>query len=142
MRTFLQLVFFPPTARVLTYEIDPGNPDRVYFEHSLPSIFFPTDVSDTEEGGHISVTPIDAGHATLSITSYGPLGGTESLELPFADVNALAFQANEGDLGGYINNLSITPEPASAALIAAAGLGLLLRRGRKGGSLNTSGFPL
>jgi len=120
-----------PDGSGFTYEIDPGNPYRGSFQHSLPIIPFNTNVNYTFEGGHISITPIGSDHAILSITSYGPLGGAESLELPYADVNGVAFEANPGDLSGFVNNLSITPEPGSAALIAAAGLGLILRRSRR-----------
>jgi len=120
------------TDGTVTYQINPGKPSSVYFEHSVPSISFQTGVSLTDEGGgHISITPIDSDHATMSIISYGPLGGTASLELPYADVDGLAFVAPVGDLGGFVNNFSITPEPGAAALIAAAGLGLILRRSRR-----------
>jgi len=130
-----------PDGMGATYEIIPGNPDRVWFTQPSEG-FFPTDVNDTIEGGHISITPIDADQATMSIISYGPLGGTESLELPYADVDGLAFEAPGGDLGGYVNNFSVSPEPGSAALFAAAGLGLLLRRGGRGRRLNAPGVPL
>lgn len=112
-----------------TYMID-GNPYRISFENSLPLTSTATDVYDTIAGAHISITPIDSNHATLSITSYGPNGTTESLEMPYADVEGVAFEEAE-HLPAYVNNLSVSPEPASAALIAAAGLGLLLRRGRR-----------
>jgi len=120
-----------PDGTGTTYEIDPGNPSHVYFQHSIPSISFGNNIALNVAGGHISITPIDSDHATMTITSYGPLGGTESLQLPYADVNGLAFEAPGGVFPGYVNNLSITPEPGAAALIAAAGLGLLLRRSRR-----------
>jgi len=102
----------------------------------------PVNVPSTIEGDHASLTVTDSGHATLTITSYGPNGGTESFEMPYTDVEGVAFQAGKGDIDGFVNNLSITPEPGSAALIAVAGLGLLLRRSRKGRSLNIPGSHL
>lgn len=113
----------------LAYEVDPGNPYRVSFDHTGISLIS-TGVPYTNEGGHISITPIDPDHVILSVTSYGPGGGTASIEMPYVDVDGVAFEAPWGDLSGYVNNLSITPEPCSAALIAAVGLGLLLRRSR------------
>lgn len=84
----------------------------------------------TEEGDHFSITPIDSNNAVLSITWYGPDGGTASVEMPYSDLGGVAFLA-EKDFAIYVNNLSITPEPGASVLISAFGFGWLLRRRRK-----------
>lgn len=122
-----------------TYEAYSNDPGWVNFERTLPMVQFRTNLALNVGAGHISITPIDSDHAIVSVTSYGPRGGTESSEMPYADVDGVAFQPNGADMPGYVNNLSVSPEPASAALIAASGLGLLLRRSRKGRSSNAPG---
>lgn len=84
----------------------------------------------TDEGDHFSITPIDSNHAVLSATWYGPSGGTASIEVPYSTIDSVVFTYDR-EINISLNNLSITPEPASPALIAAAGLGLLLRRSRR-----------
>jgi len=111
-----------------TYMITSGNPAFVYFEHTLPFVQFQTNLALNAGAAHISITPIDSDHAIMSITSYGPLGGTASIEMPYADVDGVAFETNPRDSAGYVNNLSITPEPGTAALFAAVGCALLLKR--------------
>ena len=95
----------------------------------------------TDEGDHFSITPIDSNHAVLSATWYGSSGGTASIEVPYSTIDSVVFTYDR-EINISVNNLSITPEPGAAALIAAAGLGLLLRGSRKGRSLNTPGSPL
>src|SRR6185437_9317293 len=90
----------------------------------------PYSIPYTDEGEHFSITPIDSNHAVLSATWYGSSGGTASIEVPYSTIDSVVFPYNR-KINIGVNNLSITPEPASAALIAAGGLGLLLRRSRK-----------
>jgi hypothetical protein len=131
-----------PTIAILSsdgtgaaYEINPGNQGWVNFVHTPSTVQFKTNLPLAVGADHFSITPIDSDHAIVSVTLYGPHGGTESSEMPYADVDGVEFQANGGDSPGFVNNLSITPEPGATALIAAAGLGLLLRRSRKRRSL-------
>jgi len=128
---YLDHTYLVDSSGNLVYEIDTGvagNNNCRFNYLDQPAMQRLVNVPFTNEAIHFSITPIDSNDAILSITSYGPGGGTASVEMPYSTVGGVYFEAG-WEHRAYMNNMSITPEPGAAMLYGA--MGLLLRRSRK-----------
>jgi hypothetical protein len=99
-----------------------------------------TGVAETDQGIHLTFTQLASG-IQVSLTPYVPGATATTLNVPYngqlsgitfdsigfyvADPNEFAYYTP------YINNMSITPEPAALALIGLGAGGMLIRRRRQ-----------
>lgn len=82
-------------------------------------------------GAHLAITQTSTA-LQFSLTQYAPGTGTAVIDVPYSG-QVSAVQIGTDVNPNFINNLSITPEPSSIAVLGLAVYGLLVRRrGRLG----------
>ena len=105
-------------------------------ENANGSLRIDSGVTETDEGLHLAFTQLLSG-IDVSITPYLSGATTRTISVPFTgQLQAVEVASSIGTpstfLETYINNIAITPEPASLGLIPSVLIATLLRRRRPG----------